>query len=450
MRREAKTWSLFSLTWPIFIETMLYMVMGNADTLMLSQYSDHAVAAVGVANQIIALTIVLFNFVALATAVLVAQYLGAKREQEAIEVSLVSIAANLLFGLLLSAGLAAFSSSILRMMDLPAELLDEGNRYLTIVGGFSFIQALMMTVGAILKSYGFTRDTMYVTIGMNVLNIIGNYFLIFGSFSLPPLGAEGAAISTAVSRLIGFAVLVALLSKRAGISLAPRAFRTLPFRHLRSLLKIGVPAAGEHLSYNTAQMVITYFITWLGAEALTVRVYTQNIIMFVFLFSIAVSQGTQILVGHFVGAGRYKEAYDRCLKSLYSAIAISVLMAAVTYWFAEPLLSLFTDDRSMIDLGRKLLLLTIILEPGRSFNLVIVSSLRAAGDVQFPVYMGILSMWGVGVTVAYVFGIALGFGLVGIWLSFIADEWLRGLLMLWRWRSRIWMKKAVAPQAKMA
>jgi len=103
MRREAKTWSLFSLTWPIFIETMLYMVMGNADTLMLSQYSDHAVAAVGVANQIIALTIVLFNFVALATAVLVAQYLGAKREQEAIEVSLVSIAANLLFGLLLSA-----------------------------------------------------------------------------------------------------------------------------------------------------------------------------------------------------------------------------------------------------------------------------------------------------------------------------------------------------------
>ncbi|KZM54793.1 MATE family efflux transporter [Geobacillus stearothermophilus] len=450
MRQEAKTWSLFSLTWPIFIETLLYMVMGNADTLMLSQYSDHAVAAVGVANQIIALTIVLFNFVALATAVLVAQYLGARREQEAIDVSRVSLAANLLFGLLLSAVLAAFSRPILRLMGLPAELFDEGSSYLAIVGGFLFVQALMMTVGAILKSYGFTRDTMYVTIGMNVLNVIGNYFLIFGSFALPPLGAEGAAISTAASRLAGFVVLVALLRKRTGIALAPRAFCALPFRHFRSLLKIGVPSAGEHLSYNTAQMVITYLITWLGAEALTVRVYTQNIMMFVFLFGIAVSQGTQILVGHFVGAGRYEEAYDRCLKSLYSAIAISVLLAAASYWFAEPLLSLFTDDRSMIDLGRKLLLLTIILEPGRSFNLVIISSLRAAGDVQFPVYMGILSMWGVGVTVAYVFGIALGFGLVGIWLSFIADEWLRGLLMLRRWRSRVWMKKTVAPQAKMA
>ncbi|AST00409.1 hypothetical protein VC88_03850 [Geobacillus sp. A8] len=81
---------------------------------------------------------------------------------------------------------------------------------------------------------------------------------------------------------------------------------------------------------------------------------------------------------------------------------------------------------------------------------MIISSLRAAGDVQFPVYMGILSMWGVGVTIAYVFGIALGFSLVGIWLSFIADEWMRGLLMLWRWRSRVWMKKTMVPQAKMA
>ncbi|MED3668689.1 MATE family efflux transporter [Geobacillus stearothermophilus] len=450
MRHEAKTLSLFSLTWPIFIETLLYMVMGNADTLMLSQYSDHAVAAVGVANQIIALTIVLFNFVALATAVLVAQYLGARREQEAVDVSLVSLVANLLFGLLLSAILAAFSEPILRMMDLPAELLDEGTHYLAIVGGFLFIQALMMTVGAILKSYGFTRDTMYVAVGMNVLHVISNAVLIFGLFGLPALGIQGAAISTAASRGMAFLALLALLRKRTNIPLAPRAFRRLPFHYLRSLLKIGVPAAGEHLSYNTAQMVITYFITWLGAEALTVRVYTQNIMMFVFLFGIAVSQGTQILVGHFVGAGRYEEAYARCLKSLYSAIAISVLLAAAAYWFAEPLLSLFTDDRSMIVLGRKLLLLTIILEPGRSFNLVIISSLRAAGDVQFPVYMGILSMWGVGVTIAYVFGIALGFGLVGIWLSFIADEWLRGLLMLWRWRSRVWMKKTMVPQAKMA
>ena len=75
-------------------------------------------------------------------------------------------------------------------------------------------------------------------------------------------------------------------------------------------------------------------------------------------------------------------------------------------------------------------MLTMILEPGRSFNLVIINSLRAAGDVKFPVYIGIASMWGVSVPLAYVLGIQLDLGLVGIWLAFTADEWLRGLLAL--------------------
>jgi putative MATE family efflux protein len=445
MSTQTQKLSLFALTWPIFVETLLFMVMGNADTLMLSQYSDHSVAAVGVANQIISLIIVMFNFIALATAVLVAQYLGAGRKQHAIEVSLVSIAANLLFSFVLSGVLVFCGKPILQMMKLPNDLLREANDYLIIVGGFLFIQALIMTIGAVLKSYGFTRDTMYVTIGMNILNIIGNYIFIFGPFGLPVLGVKGVAISTTVSRLIGLFAIIVLLRKRTKMSLSVSAFRSLPFFHLRDLLKIGVPSAGEHLAYNSAQMVITYFITWLGAEALTTRVYTQNIMMFVFLFGIAISQGTQILVGHFVGAGRYQEAYERCLKSLRSAIVISVLLASVAYLFAEQLFSLFTDNEQIITVGKSLLLWTILLEPGRSFNLVIISSLRAAGDVQFPVYMGILSMWGVGVTISYFFGIVMGLGLIGVWISFIVDEWLRGLLMLWRWRSKVWIKKSFIP-----
>lgn len=282
MNTDQKKLSLFALTWPIFIETLLYMVMGNADTLMLSQYSDHSVAAVGVANQIIAVIIVMFNFIALATAVLVAQYLGAERKQHAVEVSLISIAVNFLFGLVLSSVLFFFGKPILYTMKLSNHLLTEANDYLMIVGGFLFIQALIMTIGAILKSYGFTRETMYVTIGMNILNVIGNYLFIFGPFDFPVLGVKGVAISTTVSRLIGLIVIFSLLLKRTKMPFSLSVLRSLPFHHIRDLLKIGIPSAGEHLAYNTAQMLITYFITWLGAEALTTRVYTQNIMMFVF------------------------------------------------------------------------------------------------------------------------------------------------------------------------
>ncbi|HAQ08287.1 MAG TPA: MATE family efflux transporter [Bacillus bacterium] len=447
MKKTAKL-SLFAITWPLFIEVLLYMLMGNADTLMLSQYSDNSVAAVGVSNQILSMVIVMFGFISTGTAILVAQNLGAKREDQAGEVSVVSIGANLVFGLLLSAAVFIFSESLLKMMDLPPELFDEANAYLKIVGGFSFIQSLIMTVGSIVRSYGFTRDIMYVTIGMNLLNVIGNYLFIFGPFGIPVLGVEGVAISTAVSRMLGLAAAFYLMSKRMPGPLPISVFFRFPKAHLKNLLNIGIPSAGEHLSYNSSQMVITYFIATLGTQALTAKVYTQNVMMFVFLFSIAISQGTQILIGHMVGAKEYDNAYKRALDSLKLAIIISLAAAGVISLFSKDLLGIFTDNLSIIELGSSLILLTIILEPGRSFNLVLISSLRAAGDVRFPVYMGILSMWGVSVTLSYFLGIYLGLGLIGIWIAFIADEWLRGLLMLWRWRSKVWIKKAFVTEAK--
>ncbi|MFP3360826.1 MATE family efflux transporter, partial [Planococcus sp. SIMBA_143] len=86
----------------------------------------------------------------------------------------------LIFGLLLSVALVFFSKPILLPMDLPRPLMNEASSYLKIVGGFAFIQALIMTAGAIMRSYGYTKDAMYVTIGMNIINVIGNYLFIFG------------------------------------------------------------------------------------------------------------------------------------------------------------------------------------------------------------------------------------------------------------------------------
>ncbi|MCC3355545.1 MATE family efflux transporter [Bacillus sp. REN16] len=439
---NTKKLTLFALTWPIFIELLLHMLMGNADTLMLSLYSDNSVAAVGVSNQILSLIIVMFGFVATGTAVLVAQHFGANNEKSAAEVAVVSIFANLVFGLILSLVVFIWSKKLLLLMDLPVELLDEANSYLKIVGVFSFLQALIMTIGAVIRSYGFTRDTMYVTIGMNILNVIGNYIFIFGPFGLPVLGVEGVAISTSFSRLVGLLIITYLLIKRVSHGLPFKKIFRLPKVHLQNLLKIGIPSAGEQLSYNSSQMFITYFITIMGTQALTTKVYAQNLMMFIFLFSIAISQGTQILVGQMIGARQINDAFKRALKSLKLAVIISAAMAIVFSFFKDPLLSIFTDNQEIIETGGILILLTIILEPGRAFNLVLINALRAAGDVKLPVYMGILSMWGICVPIAYVLGIHFELGLVGVWISFIVDEWVRGVVMLWRWRSRAWVKKS--------
>ncbi|WP_223700726.1 MATE family efflux transporter [Sutcliffiella deserti] len=439
---STKKITLFALTWPIFIEVLLHMLMGNADILMLSQYSDDSVAAVGVANQLLFMLIVMFGFIATGTSILVAQYLGANNRNIAAEVTVVSLAANLLFSIIISIVVFLFSSKLLLLMNLPIELLSEADSYLKIVGVFSFVQALVITMGATIRSYGFTRDAMYVTIGMNILNVIGNYLFIFGPFGIPVLGVDGVAISTVTSRALGLIAITVLLFRRIDETLPFKKLFTLPVEHVKNLLKIGIPSAGEHLSYNTSQIVITFFIVMMGTEALTTKVYAQSLMMFIFLFAVAIGQGTQIMIGHQIGARQIEDAYKRCIKSLKLAILISILTAIPFAIFSDTLLGIFTTNPDIIALGGTLILLTIILEPGRSFNLVVISSLRAAGDVKFPVYIGILSMWGVSVTLSYILGIHFGLGLIGVWIAMIMDEWLRGLIMLRRWRSKVWVNKS--------
>ncbi|MDK4255870.1 MATE family efflux transporter [Bacillus velezensis] len=436
--------SLYALTWPIFIEVSLYMFMGNADTLMLSQYSDNSVAAVGVSNQILNLIIVMFSFIATGTTIVISQFLGSKQKKEAQEVAYVSIGANFVISLAISAAIFFAAVPLLHVMGLSNELMPDAKVFLQVVGGLSFIQALIMTFSAILKSYGHTKDTMFVTIGMNILNIAGNFLVIFGPFGLPVLGVAGVAMSTSIARIIGLIAMIVIVKKRIGLGLTWQKIFHVHKEHLRKLLKIGIPSAGEQLSYNISQMVVTYFIAIMGAQALTTKVYTQNITMFILLFGTAISQGTQILIGRYIGAKRFDDAYDRCMKSLYWALGIAALTSVIMTLFSKQLIGIFTSSPDIIATASMLIAMTIILEPGRSFNVIIINSLRAAGDAKFPVYMAMISMWGIGLPLAYLFGIHFGLGLMGIWISFIADEWVRGILMYRRWRSRIWIQKGIA------
>lgn len=430
--------SLFALTWPIFIEISLYMLMGSADTLMLSQYSDNSVAAVGVSNQLLNLLIVMFSFITTGTTIVIAQLLGAGRKQEATQVAYVSLGTNFLISFVISLLMFVLAVPILHMMGLSSELMPDATVFLQIVGLLSFIQALIMTYSAILKSYGFTRDTMYVTIGMNLLNVAGNYLVIFGPFGFPVLGVMGVALSTSFARLIGLTAMILIVRHRIGLRFSFKRMFYIQRTHLKKLLKIGIPSAGEQLSYNGSQMIITLFITFMGTQALAAKVYTQNLMMFIMLFGVAISQGTQILIGRLIGAKEFDAAYRRCMKSLYWAIAISLLSSTALSLSSTHLLTFFTSNSEIIQIASVLLILTIILEPGRSFNMVIINSLRAAGDAKFPVYMAMISMWGIGLPIAYLLGIQLEMGLIGVWISFIVDEWVRGIFMYRRWRSRVW------------
>lgn len=435
--------TLTALTFPIFIENFLRMFLGNVNVFMISQFSDKAVGAVGVANQVISMVIMLYGIISYGTAVIINQYLGSGNREKASQVAAVAIVSNFVFSSLLSLGLVIFAELILKIMNLPKELMEYGRVYLMIAGGATFTQALIATMSGISRCFGHPKYSMLVAIEMNILNIIGNYLVVFQPFGIPAFGVAGISTSLVISEIIAVITMFYLLRYKINIRLKLGDLIPFPKEVLRNIVKIGIPSAGEFLSYNGSQIVTTSIIAMLGSYALTTRVYTQNLMYLVWMLGLSIGQGTMILVGHMVGSNRMNAAYKNGLHSLKIAMIVDSTSAFCMFLISRPALGVFTNDQTIINLGSILLLITIVLEPGRAFNLVIGNALRGAGDVRYPVIMGVLSMWLISVPLCYILGIVLKMGLPGIWLAFATDEWTRGIIMMMRWKSRTWQGMSI-------
>ena len=194
IHQESVKKRLAKLATPIFIETLLIMMLGAVDTIMLSRHSDNSVAAVGVVNQIIMLTFLVFEVINLGTSVLCSQYIGARQEKKVIQVVGVSLIVNLFVGGIISFFLFFKSTTILQWMGLNEELMQDGVEYMRIVGAFAFFQAISLTLSASLRSANKAIYPMLVTVVVNIINIFGNYSLIFGKFGFPELGDRKSVV----------------------------------------------------------------------------------------------------------------------------------------------------------------------------------------------------------------------------------------------------------------
>ncbi|MDE6114193.1 MAG: MATE family efflux transporter [Muribaculum sp.] len=429
------------LTGPIFIETLLIMTLGAVDTVMLSRHSDASVAAVGVVNQIVMLCFLVFEVINLGTSVLVSQYLGAKLNDRVEKVVGVSLLVNLVIGFTISAMLYFGAVAILRLMGLNDMLLGEGVGYMRIVGAFAFFQALSLTASAALRASNRAIYPMVVVGIVNILNIVGNYMLIFGKFGAPALGVEGAAISTATSRAIAMIILTIILFHTVVKRIPWEIFRRFPKRELSNLLKIGLPSAGEQFSYSSAQIVMTFFINMLGLEVLAARTYVVNIVMFGYLFCIAISQGGAITIGHLVGKGKVSGAFILGKYVMRLAFIITVTLSVAIATAGHWILSLLTDNPEIISIGATLLWLDVLVETGRPINIFATNALRATGDVNYPFYVGLIVMWSLQVAGGYLTGIYFGLGIYALWLMIASDEITRGIIFTRRWWSMKWAGK---------
>ena len=232
--------SLFRMTWPIFVELILQMLVGNIDQIMLSHYNQTAVAAVGNANQIMTILICdlqcnqfgVHNF---------NQSVPCARDPKNVSrIYTLSVLVNGIVSLVLAAGLFLFAGPILSLMQAPVEVRPEAMSYLRITALSLPFQALMLTFSAFLRAHAKMLVIMLSTGLINLINIVGNTAFIYGIGPLPQMGAAGAAVSTTLCRIVGMLMLLGAFYRSVeGEKIRVALLRPFPTDLLKRLLGIG-------------------------------------------------------------------------------------------------------------------------------------------------------------------------------------------------------------------
>ncbi len=431
---------MIKLFFPIFIEFLLIILLTTADTFMLSRYDELCVDAVGTANQAIQLLQIFIIISSNGVAIVVGQFLGAKKEDDAKRVLSQGVIFNLILGIILMTIFLLSSKFLLKLINAKDDFFSLANDYMIIYAiGLPFL-AVSQVIYSNFRAYGKPLPMTIVSLISNIINVILNYFLIFGIRIFPELGIKGAAIATLASIIFKFVMGIILNKKMIG---SPLLSRKIDKEILKDVMRIGAPSAFESIFYTISQFILVAALNLLSNDDITAKVYLNTILQFSLMFYNALGSTNQVIVANYAGSHEYDKAKRITIK--VALFAESVLIVLVTFMviFVRPLYGIFTSNEGVINSAAKVMPLIFILESGRCLNYVVLSAEKSAGDVIFPLVMGIIVMFTVGASGSWLLAHVFKMGLAGILLAQGLDEFIRGICAVIRWFSNKWQNKSI-------
>ena len=432
------------LTIPIFIELLLQLVVGYSDQIMKSQY-ENAVNGIANANTVINVILNVFIVLSSASIILITQYRGAKDKNKEEQVYYSSFWFNFITSLIITAIVVGLSRFYLVWIQTPESALNDAILYSMIAGGSIIFQVMATTLSSYLKANNFMKESMITNIIMNVINIVGNIVLInvFAQIDMPIIGV---ALSSSISRIIGFIILLIIYIKKVGVSLSFRKF-IHNRRMIKMILRVGAPSGGEALSYQTSQIIIQMVVNQIVIYNMNnvgignIKTYATMFALVTYLFTSAVSQSMQVIVGELLGAGETKAVDIVVKKTRNISIIASTSIALIFFLLSDYMFRIFhVTDPELLKIAKGVMGIEIALEFGRAFNIVYVRALQTSGDVVFPTVSAIIFCWSVAVVGSFVFGspYILNMGLLGVWMAMALDECIRAVIFVVRWHNGRW------------
>lgn len=423
---------------PLLIEQVLAIAVGMADTIMVSAAGEAAVSGVSLVDTVNILLINIFSALATGGAVVAGHFLGKKQKEEACRTSWQILLFASLLALVISVVFIGAHDLLLKMMfgQIEPEVMEASKTYL-IITAFSFVAlAVYNSCAALFRAMNQAKITMWVSVLMNVINVAGNAICIFGL----KMGVAGVAIPTTLSRYVAAIVIFVLMfNPKREINLCGQLGLKFNGRLIKKILYIAVPNGLENSMFQLGKILVISAVSTMGTAAIAANAVANTLACWNILPGIAVNLAIVSVVSVCIGAGEYGQAryYTKKL-CLVAGIGMSA-MSAVLYFTVPYIVGWYNlgpeAAQMTIDVIRFHAVMAIFLWVP-SFTLP--NTLRAAGDVMWPMIIATVSMWVFRVVAAYAFTYIFHFGLLGIWVAMIIDWIFRGLCYVIRYKSGKW------------
>lgn len=424
---------------PLIIEQFLTVLVGMADTVMVSQTGEAAISAVSLVDTVNVLLINIFAALATGGAVVAGQFLGHKNRQEACSVAnqlllFATIASTAIMGLTIG-----FHNILLHRVfgKISSDVMSAARIYLLITAlSIPFI-AIYNAGAALFRAMGNSRITMIVTFIMNAVNVAGNAILIFGFH----MGVAGVAIPTTVSRMIAAVVIVAMLfNEKRDITLKGHFKIKLDGKIIKKILYIGVPNGLENSMFQLGKIVVLSLVATFGTSAIAANAVGNTIAMFQIIPGMAIGMAMVSVTAQCVGAQDYDQVryYNKkLLKIAYSAmILVNVIVIAILPF----LIKLYNLGTEAAGITRWIItfhaICACLIWP-LSFS--IPNTLRAANDVKFCLVLSVISMWAVRIAPSYILAGNLGLGVKGVWIAMVMDWCVRAIFFVIHYKREKWI-----------
>ena len=423
--------SLLQIGIPIMIGQLGMIVLGFADTMMVGHHSTTELGAASFVNNIITLVIIAGTGFSYGLTPVVGGFFGRNELPEAGQALRCSLLANTLVAFIMMALLTVFYFN-LGNIGQPDELLPYMRPYfLVLLASLPFV----MLFNAFKQ---FTDGTMRPTVSMiiiitsNLLNIAGNYVLIYGKCGFPELGLLGAGISTLFARIFTVAAMAAYFFLDRRLAKYREGFRAAcgDKGAMSRIARLGAPISGQMAMETASFSVIVIIVGWLGTTALAAHQVMTTISQICYMMYIAVGSGAAILISSLNGQGLTKEVNMTARTAYAMTLGLTVVCSGIVLAAIRPLSALFTDSPEVISLAVTLVLPFILYQFGDGMQICFSNCLRGIQQVKLILPIAFTAYLLVSIPCSYLFGFVLDFGLKGIWFGYPISLTLAGILYL--------------------